>query len=254
MLSKEKTRKAFSRAAPCYDQYATWQQKIARLLVQQIKFIPDSILDLGCGTGEVAFLLKNKFPKTEIYGLDLAEGMIQQAEKRSLQENKPDIIFKVGDMERIDYPDELFGLIISNLSLQWLDEPDKCFKEIYRVLKPEGKLIFSTVTQGSQAELIKTYQKTLGSFQHQHKFLGSKAIIQKLKNNKFKELKYTEFIEKLYFNNFKELAYSIKNVGAKAQNAGFLTKRALMKLEAAYPKTEKGLPLSYKILITEAKK
>jgi len=245
MLSKEKTRKAFSRAAPQYDQYATWQQKIARLLVNEIKSVPKSVLDLGCGTGEVAFLIKNKFPKAEICGLDIAEGMIIQAEKRSIQENKPEIIFKVGDMEHVDYPAESFDLVISNLSLQWLNDLQLCFKEVRSILKPEGRFLFSTVLKGSQKELTAAYKKTFKQFPHQHIFKTPSEILNVLKKYKFKNIRKAELKDTLYFSGFKQLAYSMKNVGAKAQNAKNITRSELNKLEKNYPKTAQGLAMTY---------
>lgn len=254
ILDKEKTSKAFSRAASQYDRYATWQQKNARELVSAVGFYPSSVLDLGCGTGEVSILLKNKFPEAEVHGLDLAPGMIAAAELRSIYENKPDILFKVGDMERIDYPAESFDLIVSNLSLQWLNELTGCFNEVSRVLKPGGNFLFSTVLAGSQQELADAYLRTFGEFPHRHAFKERAEICAALVRNNFTEIKYREITDTSYFGSFKELAASIKNVGAKAQGAKVLTRTDLKKLESNYASINNKLPLSYKVLLCQATK
>ncbi len=252
MLSKEKTRQAFTRAASQYDQYAAWQQSLARLLFEQIKVKPGAVLDLGCGTGELAFLIKSRFSRAEIHGIDLAEGMITAAEKRSMRENKPEIIFQVGDMEKINYPDESFDLVISNLSIQWLNDPKICFQEVARVLKPEGLFLFTTIGRGSQEELNKAYKKTFRKFPQQHIFKSTRDIQNALKKQKFKEIKLGEYKETLYFPTLKDLIYSMKNVGAKAQASPFLTKKDLIKFEINYTKNPKGLPLTYKLIFGEA--
>jgi malonyl-CoA O-methyltransferase len=252
ILNKEKTSKAFSRAASQYDRYAIWQQKIARKLVSAVAFYPSSVLDLGCGTGEISILLKNKFPEAEVHGIDIAPGMIAAAEMRSVYENKPDILFKVGDMEHIDYPAESFDLIVSNLSLQWLNDLSSCFSEVSRLLKPGGTFLFSTVLAGSQQELQEAYLKTFGDFPHRHVFKERAEICAALVMNNFVDIKYREITDTNYFGSFKELAASIKNVGAKAQNARVLTRTELKKLEGNYVRNKELLPLSYRILICQA--
>lgn len=252
ILDKKKTSRAFSRAAVQYDRYAAWQQKIARELASAVNFYPSSVLDLGCGTGEVSILLKNKFPETEIHGLDIAPGMIAAAEMRSVHENKPDILFKVGDMEHVDYPAESFDLIVSNLSLQWLNELSSCFNEVSRLLKPGGTFLFSTVLAGSQQELADAYLRTFGEFPHRHAFKERADICAALVRNSFTEVKYREITDTNYFGSFKELADSIRNVGAKAQNARVLTRAELKKLEGNYVRSKNLLPLSYRVLICQA--
>jgi ubiquinone/menaquinone biosynthesis C-methylase UbiE len=87
--------------------------------------------------------------------------MIFAAQQRSVLAQTPELIFNVGDMEAIDYPAESFDLIISNLSLQWLNSLERSFQEIARVLKPDGRFVFSTVLQGSLIELHQLIKKLL---------------------------------------------------------------------------------------------
>ena len=72
----------------------------------------------------------------DVYGID--------PDKKALEKN---MIIKnkiVGSADKIPFADNFFDLVILTWVMEHLDNPDRIFREIYRVLKPEGKIIFLT--------------------------------------------------------------------------------------------------------------
>lgn len=97
------------------------------------------ILMLGCGTGEESKLLET-FGATSKYliGIDLSEKSIEIAKK-----TYPDIDFVVGDMNDLQFENECFDFVYSSLAIHYNDTPERTYKEVYRVLKPDGLFLFS---------------------------------------------------------------------------------------------------------------
>jgi malonyl-CoA O-methyltransferase len=248
-MHKEKTRAAFHRAAPRYDQYAVLQKTAAQELAALVSEQPSSVLDLGCGTGECVFQVHKKFPEAELYGIDFAEGMITAAQKRSITEKVPEAIFTLGDLEHIPYPDESFDCLLSGLAIQWLPILEKSFSEMSRVLKPEGRVYLSTLLPGSLKELAGTYAAIFGDYPQAHPFHTTAQIKKTLSRVGIQVLQAKEVKKTFYFKSFSELIKSITAIGAKTENPQKLTKLQVKKLTQTYPK---GFPLTYTLIYIEA--
>lgn len=95
------------------------------------------VLMLGCGTGEESKLLR-EFGATDIIGIDLSKESIRLA-----TDAYPECTFSVGDMHKLEYPDASFDFVYSSLAIHYSDSPLSVYQEIYRVLKSDGKLLFS---------------------------------------------------------------------------------------------------------------
>lgn len=252
MLNKDRTARNFSLAAETYDKKARWQASIAEYC---LKFIPpqfSTALDLGCGTGTIALRLQQLNPEAEVHGIDIAEGMISAAQKRSIKEKTPQVVFQLGDMEHIPYPNESFDLVISNLSLQWLDNPQQCFSEVHRILKPEGRFVFTTILDGSLLELQETYQKIKHTYTHP--LLSPVRVKDALNAAGLIIFGAETFTNTLHYKTFTEMLESIRGIGAKAQQAKPLTKTKLKQLTEQYPHTQQGYPVSYEVLLCTALK
>ncbi len=94
------------------------------------------ILDIGCGTGIYAKILTKKGAKVK--GLDFSEEMLRIAKKEN-----PKVEFKVGGMEKLSYKNNEFDMVLAALSVGYVDNWDRVFKEVRRVLKPGGFFVFS---------------------------------------------------------------------------------------------------------------
>jgi ubiquinone/menaquinone biosynthesis C-methylase UbiE len=133
------------------------------------------ILDIGCGLGIDLLLVAEEATRLNktisIIGLDQNSTMIEEAKK--LYENQKDqlsstvsIEIRRGDILQMDFADETFDIIRSDITLQHVDLP-KALNEIKRVLKTHGRLIALEGGAGnlysSDEMMIKMYDSVLPS-------------------------------------------------------------------------------------------
>ena len=97
-----------------------------------------SVLCIGCGTGEECEHLKSLGAK-RVVGIDISEGLIEYAKK-----SYSDLEFHVMDMEKLDFPLESFDFVYSSLVMHYVDSWDKTLNSISKILKTDGRFLFST--------------------------------------------------------------------------------------------------------------
>lgn len=103
----------------------------------------EKVLDVGCGTGTLAILAKStSHPTVEMFGTDAAPEMIVRAQQKAYEAGVQ-VDFRPGLVEDIAFPDDTFDIVLSSLMVHHLpgDLKSKAFAEIYRVLKPGGRLL-----------------------------------------------------------------------------------------------------------------
>ena len=118
--------------------FAPWAQEI----LERARPIgpSDRVLDLGCGTGIVARLLRERLGvAARITGLDASPDMIETA--RSLA---PELEWRVGNAMDLPFADASFELVVAQQMLQFVPEPAAALREIRRVLVPGGRLVAAT--------------------------------------------------------------------------------------------------------------
>jgi trans-aconitate 2-methyltransferase len=97
---------------------------------------PEAIIDLGCGPGNSTRVLQERWPRSQITGLDSSTAMIEKARQSSGA-----IEWKVGDIQTWSEPDR-FDLIFANASLHWLADHRTLTKRLLDAVKPWGILAF----------------------------------------------------------------------------------------------------------------
>jgi len=104
----------------------------------------DSVLDVGCGTGEVTLAAKTRAKEGKVYGIDPALEMIAVARSKAARK-KLDIDFRIGVIEALPFPDASMDVVTSSLMMHHLPEELKRrgLAEIYRVLKLGGRLLIA---------------------------------------------------------------------------------------------------------------
>jgi len=135
--------------APEYDFFTTVfglgvDRPKSRIVVELAEIKPgEKVLDVGCGTGNLTLTAKHTAGKTgSVFGIDAAPEMIEVARKKA-QRAHADVNFEVGLIENIPYPDATFDVVINRLMVHHLPDDLKRlgFAEIFRVLKPGGRLL-----------------------------------------------------------------------------------------------------------------
>ena len=92
-----------------------------------------SVLDVGCGKGRFARILKDRYPSADIHGLDISPAMLQCV--------SADIHTQAGLMTALPYPDQRFDCVYATESLEHAVEIQRAVSEMCRVLKAGGKLV-----------------------------------------------------------------------------------------------------------------
>ena len=138
------------RWAPYYDFVTSLMMvghagMLRRMTVDNALIKPgESVLDIGCGTGEVALLAKVRAKAGKVFGIDPAPEMIAVAQNKAARK-KLDVDFRVGVIEALPFPDASIDVVTSSLMMHHLPDDLKArgLAEIYRVLKPGGRLLIA---------------------------------------------------------------------------------------------------------------
>lgn len=147
--SKKNICKLFDSIASKYDLLNTllsfgidnsWRKKVLKLITNKKNI---RILDLATGTGDLAILLARQLqPKRKITGIDNSRKMIEIGINKAKKYNLSELIeFKVGDIQQLDFKDSTFDVVTIAFGIRNVANPKKTIKEIFRVLKPGGRLI-----------------------------------------------------------------------------------------------------------------
>ena len=113
-----------------------WRKKVIKIVSQTN---PDNILDIATGTGDLAIQFAESTTVEKIVGLDLSDGMLSVARKKTA--GKPfakKINFVQGDSEALPFDNAHFDAITVSFGIRNFDNLEKGLSEIYRVLKKDG--------------------------------------------------------------------------------------------------------------------
>jgi ubiquinone/menaquinone biosynthesis C-methylase UbiE len=103
----------------------------------------DAVLDVGCGTGTLALLAKERVGATgRVSGIDPGPQQIARARSKAARRDLS-IDFQIGVIEQLPFPDQSCDVVLSTLMMHHLpdDLKRRGLAEIARVLKPQGRLV-----------------------------------------------------------------------------------------------------------------
>ncbi len=225
---KEQVAEMFDNIAPKYDFLnhflsmnidKIWRRKSIRLLKSEK---PQLILDVATGTGDFAFEIYKRLKPKKIIGIDISEGMLKVGEEKIKKRNLTEYIeFRKGDSENLDFEDNYFDAVTVAFGVRNFENLQKGLAELFRVLKPSGKLIVLEFSQpdkfpikqfyGFYSKYIlpffgKLFSKDKSAYiylpESVNAFPYGEKFIQFLKNAGFKSAQYKKFsfgISSVYF-------------------------------------------------------
>lgn len=250
---KKRIRQHFSARAECYESSAILQREVCTRILDRldwVKFKPETILDVGTGTGWGVQGLFQKYPSAKVMAMDLSLPMLQQARNKGRWFRKPGLI--CGDAEALPLEDQSVDLIFSSLMLQWCD-PQIVFNEFLRVLKPGGLLMFATFGPDTLKELRHCWAQ-LDHAQHVNNFIDMHDLGDNLLHSGFAEPVMDMDMMQLTYQEARTVMTDLKAIGANTpmngQYRGLLTPRKLQRVLDVYEgfRQDGVLPASFEVI------
>lgn len=181
-------------------------------------------MDIACGTGDISFLLAEKYPQGRIVGLDIARPMLDIARGRNVRQN---VIFTSRDMGHLDFAPQSVDIVTGGYALRNAPDLAVAIDEIHRILKPGGTAAFldfskpdSRFLQQLEYWLLKIWEGLWGILLHRNHEVYS-YIAESLRlfpeRERLREILrdkgFTMTLSRLYFLGITELLVVEKTAG-----------------------------------------
>jgi len=116
------------------NKFAKWREMVFQLIPPG-----STLLEVGIGTGKnISYYGKD----IHVVGIDFSKGMLDKARKKAKGFPEKDVKLLQMDVANLDFPDDHFDFVVSTCVFCTVPDPMGGVKEIKRVLKPGGKMIF----------------------------------------------------------------------------------------------------------------
>ena len=144
--------KEFTKAAEIYESdhagvYKMCKKDYPDVLAELEKEPFYDLLDCGCGTAPMLTLLHEKYPEKHLTGIDITPKMIEAARAKQMD----NVELLVGDCENLPFEDNSFDAVICCQSFHHYPNVQDFFNSVYRVLRPDGRLVLRDMTMNTAA-------------------------------------------------------------------------------------------------------
>jgi demethylmenaquinone methyltransferase / 2-methoxy-6-polyprenyl-1,4-benzoquinol methylase len=133
-----------------------WRRKA---IAQLVSSNPQHILDVATGTADMAIEAAKVSKPEKIIGLDISEGMLEVGRKKIADKNLQNLIeLQLGDSENMPFKDNSFDAVCVAFGVRNFENLEKGLAEIFRVLKPGGKLVILEFSQPESFPIKQLYR------------------------------------------------------------------------------------------------
>jgi ubiquinone/menaquinone biosynthesis C-methylase UbiE len=175
--------------------YKTWAKMVAENVGDG-----SHILEVAPGPGYLAIELAKR-GKYAIVGLDLSETFVEIAQKNATQAGVGAAVeFRQGDVAHMPFEDEMFDFIISTVSFRFFADPIGALREMYRVLKENGKAVIIDMRRDASEAAIRDTVKSLGLGRKDS--LKMKWLFKGIRRQAYTKNQFENFISKTKFRRY----------------------------------------------------
>ena len=237
-INKALVAQRFAKAGQSYVEHAVVQKQISAQLFEYLKaYCPktfDSVLEIGCGSGNLTHLFHSYFQVDQLFLNDLYEDVDQHF---STIQN---IAWLIGDIEQLELPSEL-DAVISSSALQWMTDLPALLQRIHDALKPNAYFGFSTFGSDNLTEIKQLTGQGLN-------YISLEFLKRQLEQQNFEVLFIEQEVKQIYFDHPKSVLQHLKATGVTATAKSHRwTKQSLQQFYLDYQQFygEQGFSLTY---------
>ena len=265
---KARVEATFSTVASAYDcpemRYFPFS---ADTMVNLVKPRPgDKVLDIAAGTGMVSIPAAQAVrPDGRVQAIDLSEGMLDKAKQNIEKHALNNIDLHVMDAEQLEFRSGYFDLITCGFGVFFLPDPFTAVKSWHRVLKPGGRIIFSTFGKNAflpMAEWFKQLYEATGNTYPQtawQQFSDDESCMSLLDDEHYEDKQVTRKQHGIHLKDEHEWWRIIQSSGFRGILANLndiqqtqLREQHLQQL--AELKTDEGIWLDVEVIYTQARR
>ena len=237
-IDKALVAQRFAKAGQSYIEQAVVQKQISAQLFEYLKmYCPQSlpsVLEIGCGSGNLTHLFHSYFQVDQLFLNDLYEDVDQHF---STIEN---IAWLIGDIEQLHLPQSL-DAVISSSALQWMTDLPTLLHRIHDALKPNAYFGFSTFGSDNLTEIKQLTGQGLN-------YISLEFLKRQLEQQNFEVLLIEQEVKQIYFDHPKAVLQHLKATGVTATAKSHRwTKQSLQQFYSDYQQfyDEQGFRLTY---------